>query len=43
MATEHVRAEGLIHGFFGMHDFMPPGREAWEVAVAALREALEVA
>ena len=43
VATEHVRAEGLIHGFFGMHDFMPPGREAWEVAVAALREALEVA
>jgi acetyl esterase len=40
--TELVRADGLIHGFFGMHDFMPPGKEAWEVAVSALRESLGV-
>jgi acetyl esterase len=37
--TEVVRADGLIHGFFGMHDFMPPGRDAWDISVAALREA----
>jgi acetyl esterase/lipase len=38
--TEAVRAEGLIHGFFGMHEFMPPGKEAWDVSVAALRDSL---
>jgi len=38
--TEVVRADGLIHGFFGMHEFMPPGRDAWVVSIAALREAL---
>jgi acetyl esterase len=38
--TEVVRADGLIHGFFGMHEFMPPGRDAWDVAVAELRDAL---
>jgi len=40
--TEAVRADGLIHGFFGMHAFMPPGKEAWDVSVTALRDALEV-
>jgi acetyl esterase len=35
--TEVVRADGLIHGFFGMHEFMPPGRDAWDVSIAALR------
>ncbi len=40
--TEAVRAEGLIHGFFGMHEFMPPGQESWDVAVAALRDALGI-
>lgn len=38
--TVAVRADGLIHGFFGMHQFMPPGQEAWDVSVAALRDAL---
>lgn len=38
--TATVRADGLIHGFFGMHAFMPPGQEAWDVSVAALRDAL---
>jgi len=38
--TEVVRADGLIHGFFGMHDFMPPGRDAWDVVVTELRNAL---
>ncbi|HUI48619.1 MAG TPA: alpha/beta hydrolase, partial [Acidimicrobiia bacterium] len=37
--TTIVRAGGLIHGFFGMHAFMPPGREAWDVSVRALRDA----
>jgi acetyl esterase len=40
--TEIVRADGLIHGFFGLHEFMPPGQEAWDVAIAALREELGV-
>jgi acetyl esterase len=39
-STEVVRADGLIHGFFGLHEFMPPGRDAWDVSVAALRRAL---
>ena len=29
----------VIHGFFGMHAFMPPAQEAWDVAVGALRDA----
>ena len=37
---EVVRADGLIHGFFGMQAFMPPGQVAWDVAVAALRSTL---
>jgi acetyl esterase len=37
--TQYVNAAGLIHGFFGMHEFMPPGQEAWDVSVAALRGA----
>jgi acetyl esterase len=41
--TEAVRADGLIHGFFGMHEFMPPGRTSWDVSVAALRDALGIA
>jgi acetyl esterase/lipase len=41
--TEAVRAEGLIHGFFGMHAFMPPGKESWDVSVAALRRAYGIA
>jgi acetyl esterase len=39
---EIMRADGLIHGFFGMHDFMPPGKTPWDTAVAALRAALEI-
>ena len=35
--VEILRAAGLFHGFFGMQKFMPPGQEAWDVAVAALR------
>jgi acetyl esterase len=41
--TEVVRADGLIHGFFGMHAFMPPGRAAWDVSVTALRSSLGTA
>jgi acetyl esterase len=40
VAVETVRADGLIHGFFGMQDFMPPAQEPFDVAVAALRETL---
>jgi acetyl esterase len=40
--TEAVRADGLIHGFFGMHAFMPPGKESWDVAVTALRRAFGI-
>ena len=36
------RADGLIHGFFGLHEVMPPGQKAWDVTVAALRETLEI-
>jgi acetyl esterase len=38
--TEVLRADGLIHGFFGLHEFMPPGRDAWDVVVTELRDAL---
>jgi acetyl esterase len=40
VSTEVVRADGLIHGFFGMHAFMPPGQDSWDVACNALRDAL---
>ena len=40
VSTVVVRADGLIHGFFGLHEFMPPGRYAWDASVAALRRAL---
>ena len=37
--TQALRADGLFHGFFGMHPFLPPAREPWEIAVAGLRAA----
>jgi acetyl esterase len=40
--TELVRADGLFHGFFGMHAFMPAAQPAWDTSVAALRDACEV-
>jgi acetyl esterase len=40
VAADMVRADGLIHGFFGMHAFMPPAQEAFDVSVRALRELL---
>jgi acetyl esterase len=40
--ADAVRADGLIHGFFGMHAFMPPGKEAWDVSVTALRRAFGI-
>jgi len=40
---EIMRADGLIHGFFGMHDFMPPGKAPWDTSVKALRSALAIA
>jgi acetyl esterase len=35
--TRVVRADGLFHGFFGMHAFLPPARPAWDTAIGALR------
>jgi acetyl esterase len=35
-----VRADGLFHGFFGMHAFLEPARPVWDVAMRALRDAL---
>lgn len=40
--TEIVRADGLFHGFFGMHAFLTPAQDSWDRAVAALVEALKV-
>jgi acetyl esterase len=37
--TQSVRADGLFHGFFGMHPFLPPARAAWDTAIGALRAA----
>ncbi len=39
--TETVRADGLFHGFFGMFEFLPGGRPAWEAARRALRSSFE--
>jgi acetyl esterase len=41
VATDVVRADGLFHGFFGMHALMPPAQESWDRAVEALRQAFE--
>jgi acetyl esterase len=38
--TTALPVAGVVHGFFGLHDFMPPAREPWEVCVAAFRNAL---
>ncbi|HEX5616041.1 MAG TPA: alpha/beta hydrolase [Acidimicrobiia bacterium] len=35
-----LRADGLFHGFFGMHPFLAPARPAWDDAVGTLRRAL---
>ena len=32
-----LRGDGLFHGFFGMHPFLPPARHAWDTAIGALR------
>ncbi len=37
--TQAVRADGLFHGFFGMHTFLPPAGESWDTAITALRAA----
>jgi acetyl esterase len=38
--TTAVRVDGVVHGFFGLHDFMPPARDAWDLSVSAFRDAL---
>jgi acetyl esterase len=37
-----VRGVGVMHGFFGMQAFMPPAKEAWDVAINALQDALGI-
>ena len=37
--TVIVEGDGLFHGFFGMHAFLPPARHAWNAAIGALRAA----
>ncbi len=37
VTTQLLRADGLFHGFFGMHGFLPPARPAWDSAIGALR------
>jgi acetyl esterase len=39
VATEHVRYDGQIHGFFSMHGLAPQSKVAIEGACAALRRA----
>ena len=43
VATKIVRGDGLFHGFFGMHAFLPPARDAWNAAVGALHAAFGTA
>ena len=40
--THGLRGDGLFHGFFGMHPFVPPAQDAWDLAIGALRAALEM-
>jgi len=35
--TTLLRADGMFHGFFGMHAFLPPAQHAWDTAIGALR------
>jgi acetyl esterase len=38
--TARLRADGLFHGFFGMHEFLEPAQPAWDRAVTLLRMTL---
>jgi acetyl esterase len=40
VAVKAYRADGLFHGFFGMHAFLPPAQEPWDLAIETLRNAL---
>jgi acetyl esterase len=37
--AEAVRGDGLFHGFFGLHEFVPEARDPWDAAVRSLRAA----
>jgi acetyl esterase len=39
VTTVLIRADGMFHGFFGLHAFLPPAQESWDRAVALLRGA----
>jgi acetyl esterase len=41
--TQYLCGDGLIHGFFGQHAWMPPAEPAWDLCVAGLRDACGVA
>jgi len=38
--SEVLRADGLFHGFFGLHAFVPSAQAVWERAISKLRAAL---
>jgi acetyl esterase len=38
--ARYVRADGLWHGCFGLHDLVPPARAVWDDALTMLRDAL---
>jgi len=40
--TEILRADGLFHGFFGMHAFMSAAQPSWDTSVSALQDACGV-
>jgi len=37
--VEYLCAEGIIHGYFGMHALMPTAQAPWDAVVAAVRAA----
>jgi acetyl esterase len=43
VATELIRADGLFHGFFGLHALMEPAKVPWDRSVELLRGAFDPA
>jgi acetyl esterase len=39
VTTELIRADGLFHGFFGLHALMEPAKPPWDRSVELLRDA----
>lgn len=40
VAVEYDCAEGIIHGYFGMHALMPTAQRPWDLVIGALRDSL---